>query len=484
MENEVTCNACQNPLPKNSPGGTCPVCLLGLGLPASDARPTAAMAGAFTLPPVEVLNAKFPDLELDYLIGQGGMGAVYRARHSNLDRIVALKVLAPQLGEDPAFAERFLREARTLAKLSHPNIVAVFDVGQIDDLYFLTMEFVEGVNLRDTIEAKTIDPENALSIIPQICDALQYAHDQGVVHRDIKPENILLATDGTIKIVDFGLAKMLDPKAQDFTLTATRQVLGTYKYMAPEQIETPDSVDHRADLYSLGVVFYELLTGELPIGRFALPSEKAAVNQRLDDVVMKTLEKEPDRRFQQASQLKTAVADAGTHVAAVPEASPAMGSVLNSVPIPQLATNTRDKDTVVKPSPQVGSKGPFSLATVIIMLLVFGVGALVGLSWLLTPRHASEVQFAQQSEGVQFDLPPTPGKDSPEMLPNNASDAEPNFDNGTLASPDLEYSLDFSYARIGVLMVIGFIAVSAFIVVIVLIVVLMRSNDSHQTKQS
>ena len=295
--------------------------------------PTNAIPGSTANPALsaERLVNKFPDLEILHLIGQGGMGAVYQARQTNLDRLVALKILSPRLGSDPSFAERFAREARTLAKLSHPNIVTVFDFGQVDEIYYLVMEYVEGVNLRDTIEAKTLDPEKALAVVPQICDALQYAHDKGVVHRDIKPENILVSVEGGVKIADFGLAKLLEPTAEDFTLTNTRQVMGTLKYMAPEQIEKPEEVDHRADLYSLGVVFYELLTGELPIGRFSVPSEKAAINDELDQVVMKTLEKEADRRYQQASQIKTAVADARVCVPPVKnQASPPVKNQTNS----------------------------------------------------------------------------------------------------------------------------------------------------------
>ncbi len=264
-------------------------------------------SGASRFPRADQLIGKFPNLEIMHLIGHGGMASVYLARQTNLDRVVALKVLSPHLSNDPAFTERFVREARTLAKLTHPNIVTLFDFGQSEGMHYLVMEYVDGINLRDAIEAGTIEPQRALEIVPSICSSLQYAHDQGVIHRDIKPENILLDKSGTVKIADFGLAKLLQPKEEEFTLTATRQVLGTLKYMAPEQIERPETVDHRADLYSLGVVFYELLTGELPIGRFALPSEKAKVTNHLDEVVMKTLEKEPARRYQQASQFRTAI---------------------------------------------------------------------------------------------------------------------------------------------------------------------------------
>ena len=310
MTPETPCPECGNPLPNDT--GVCPQCVLALGIKKTESSGTPGFQPtldgiAGNAPRPEELVAKFPNLEIQHLVGHGGMGAVYQARQKNLDRIVALKILSPKLGNDPAFAERFMREARTLAKLAHPNIITVFDFGEADHTYYLIMEFVDGVNLRDAISEGHLTTDEALSVIPQICDALQYAHDEGVVHRDIKPENILLDKRGRVKIADFGLAKLLDPTAHDFTLTGTQQVLGTRNYMAPEQIERPTSVDHRADIYSLGVVFYELLTGELPIGRFDAPSKKAAVTDELDEVVLRTLEKEPRRRFQQASELRTAV---------------------------------------------------------------------------------------------------------------------------------------------------------------------------------
>ncbi len=304
------CPQCGKPVSPGTPANACSHCLMALGMNIDPKTPTTDSRSALDehhIPSVEKLMPVFPHLEIQHLIGHGGMGAVYQARQINLDRTVALKILAPRLACNPAFAERFLREAQTLAKLSHPNIVTVFESGQAGEFYYLVMEFVDGVNLRDTISANLLSTKEALAIVPQVCEALQYAHDQGVIHRDIKPENILIARDGHVRIADFGLAKLLAPTPEQFTLTGTRQVLGTMNYMAPEQIETPDVVDHRADLYSLGVVFYELLTGELPLGRFALPSEKSnGVSSQLDDLVMRTLEKDPNRRYQQASQIKTA----------------------------------------------------------------------------------------------------------------------------------------------------------------------------------
>ncbi len=158
--------------------------------------------------------------------------------------------------------------------------------------------------MRHVIQAGELSAAEALAIVPQVCEALQFAHEEGIVHRDIKPENILIDKKGRVKIADFGLAKLLDRPANLYTLTGAGQRMGTPHYMAPEQIEHPGQVDHRADIYSLGVVFYEMLTGELPLGRFAPPSQKVQVDVRLDKVVLHSLEKEPERRYQHVSQVK------------------------------------------------------------------------------------------------------------------------------------------------------------------------------------
>lgn len=263
--------------------------------------------GAFVPPTVGRLSELFPELEILELLGAGGMGAVYKARQKGLDRMVALKILPEEFAHDVKFALRFTREARTLAKLNHPNIVSLFEFGKQQDTYYFLMEFVDGSTLRDVVAAGQLSPEHALAIVPELCDALQFAHNKGVIHRDIKPENILMAADGSVKIADFGLSRILGNDTQPTALTRTHQVMGTPRYMAPEQFEGARGVDHRADIYSLGVVFYEMLTGELPIGRFAVPSQKVAIDVRLDEVVLRTLEKEPQRRYQHASQIKSDV---------------------------------------------------------------------------------------------------------------------------------------------------------------------------------
>jgi predicted Ser/Thr protein kinase len=320
------CASCGKPLAADAPQGVCPECLLKAGFSTAPGSGKGAQVG-FVAPGVHEIAQLFPQLEILDLIGRGGMGAVYKARQPGLDRLVALKILPPQAGPDPGFAERFTREARALAKLNHPNIVAVFDFGRVRlpeaatsaavgsatatspaYLHYFIMEYVDGANLRQIEQAGKLSSREALQIIPQICEALQFAHDEGIVHRDIKPENVLVDKKGRVKIADFGLAKLLGIRAGDTRLTGARDVMGTPHYMAPEQVERPQTVDHRADIYSLGVVFYEMLTGELPLGRFEPPSSRARgmqIDVRLDEVVLHALEKQPERRYQHASEVKT-----------------------------------------------------------------------------------------------------------------------------------------------------------------------------------
>jgi hypothetical protein len=310
------CPKCGRVLPGGALAGLCPACLLAQGAETDAGEGRAA---PFHPPPLAEVAKLFPQLEIISLLGAGGMGAVYKARQPGLDRFVALKVLPAANTSGVNFAERFNREARALARLSHPNIVAVHEFGQAGALHYFIMEFVDGANLRQLEQASRLSPREALQIIPQICDALQYAHDEGVVHRDIKPENVLIDRRGRVKIADFGLAKILGRDGETARLTLEGQVMGTPHYMAPEQVERPLAVDHRADIYSLGVVFYEMLTGDLPLGKFSPPSRKVQVDVRFDEVVLRALENDPARRYQKASEVKSHVETiAGTPTPATP----------------------------------------------------------------------------------------------------------------------------------------------------------------------
>ena len=274
----------------------------------------------FHAPSLEELAPLFPELDLIELIGEGGMGAVYKARQCALDRLIALKILPEEIGGDTAFSEQFTREAKALAKLNHPNIVSIHEFGLRKELHYIIMEYVDGTNLRTVMEHGLINPKEALAIVPPICDALQYAHDRGIVHRDIKPENILLSREGTVKVADFGLAKLVpgqqtgspgtshEPSPPlETILTRDGKIMGTPAYMAPEQLETPSEVDHRADIYALGVVFYQMRTGKLPEGGISAPDRKPSSDSSLNKIVMKAMAHDPGKRYQQASVMKTGV---------------------------------------------------------------------------------------------------------------------------------------------------------------------------------
>jgi len=313
MATENKCPHCGKPVPPTALGGICPECMLKAGL--ADTGEIGADGTVVTkpTPPIPSLGdiaPHFPQLEILACLGRGGMGAVYKARQPKLDRLVALKILTRSRDSgitDTEFAARFQQEARALARLNHPDIVAVYDFGDAGGFHYLLMEYVDGLTLRQLLQTKKLPPEEALAIVPKICEALQFAHERGIIHRDIKPENILLDKEGRVKIADFGIAKILGTEVTGQALTGVKDRLGTPHYMAPEQVEKPTTVDHRADIYSLGVVFYEMLTGELPLGNFQPPSRKIQMDVRLDEVVLHALEKEPDRRYQHASEVKTDV---------------------------------------------------------------------------------------------------------------------------------------------------------------------------------
>jgi serine/threonine protein kinase len=387
MDAPKLCQNCQVPLAADAPRGLCPSCLMKV------AMATGTVAGqekpGFTPPSTRELGLKFPQLEIIELIGRGGMGAVYKARQKELDRIVALKILPPGIGDDAAFAERFAREAKALARLNHPGIVTIHDFGRADGLYFFVMEFVDGVNLRQLLASARVSPREALAIVPQICDALQFAHDQGIVHRDIKPENILLDRRGRVKVADFGLAKIVEGRAGSplpaasasetsdgahgvtrpaSELTEAGKVMGTPAYMAPEQVAHPADVDHRADIYALGVVFYQMLTGELPGKTLEPPSSKVQIDVRLDEVVLRALEKKLELRYQQVSEIKTMVET----IAATPDPSTGRDKVAQAERGGREAGGEKQSDNLVTPAAARSSCRPRSLIVVAGLFMLSG----------------------------------------------------------------------------------------------------------------
>ena len=277
-------------------------------LPVSGSAVPNSREGAPHIPPPEELGALLPpgDYTVERFLGQGGMGAVYKATQVRLQRPVAIKIMRREQGRDRGFEARFRREALAMAKLNHPNIVSVIDCGEAGpDYLYIVMELVDGADLMEVIRTNRMTQEMALMLLPQICDALQFAHDHGIVHRDIKPSNIMLTRDGRIKMADFGLAKHFD--VENGFRTQTGSGMGTPDYAAPEQFNASAQIDHRADIYALGVMIYQMITGQLPRGVWKPPSQRADVNPCWDDIVGRAMQSDPSDRYQTASDVKTDV---------------------------------------------------------------------------------------------------------------------------------------------------------------------------------
>lgn len=258
-------------------------------------------------PSLEEAAKLFPQWKVILLLGRGGMGAVFEVHQPELDRTVAVKLLPIEASRDEHLVERFRREARTLARLRHPGIVALFESGitSAGHFYFV-MEHVDGSPLSSLIAEGRLDVPKAIEIVCQVCEALAYAHAQGVIHRDIKPSNILIDQTGRAKVADFGLARLDQTETASGALSMSRtgQFMGTPAYAAPEQVKDAAHVDHRADIYALGVLLYEMLTGDLPRGVFQPPSRKTSDAAHLDDVVRRAMQERPEDRYQAAADLQ------------------------------------------------------------------------------------------------------------------------------------------------------------------------------------
>lgn len=262
---------------------------------------------------------KYGRYEIEKELGKGAMGVVYQAHDPNINRRVALKVLRSDRVTSEDFAQRFLQEARAIGRLSHPNIVTVFDVGNDHGTVYIAMEFLNGRPLDELIRERSFDVKEIIAIGSQVAASLDYAHGQGIVHRDIKPSNIMLTSDGSIKLTDFGIARIEDPNAAQ--LTQAGEILGTPSYMSPEQVKG-QPVDGRSDLFSLGVILYEISTGRRPFSGKSLaaifnaisneqPEEPMAFepfisrggDSALSELIMKSLSKSPENRFQNGKSM-------------------------------------------------------------------------------------------------------------------------------------------------------------------------------------
>ena len=252
----------------------------------------------FVAPTVAELAPLFPGYEVQVLIATGGMGAVYRAIQKSLDRTVAIKILPREFGSDTAFRASFEAEAKAMARLNHPNLIGVYDFGEVNGMLYIIMEFVEGNSLFHSANQRALDARVVVNLVAAICDGLEHAHKNGILHRDIKPSNILLDRNANPKIGDFGLARPIGRK-----IGADEQIFGTPHYTAPEVIAAPHAVDFRADIFSVGVMLHELLTGRLPAVDPRPASAVVGCDRRFDLIVRRATSPQPAARYGSAAKL-------------------------------------------------------------------------------------------------------------------------------------------------------------------------------------
>ncbi len=313
----------------------------------------------FVAPDAAELNELFPGYEIEGLIAAGGMGAVYRAIQVSLDRTVALKILPKELSKDVAFCEGFQAEAKAMARLNHPNLIGVYDFGEVDEMLFIIMEFVPGQSIYHSAHGQAIDPAEVVRIVSSICDGLAHAHENGIIHRDIKPSNILLDLNAQPKIGDFGLARPIERKIQE-----GEEIFGTPHYTAPEVVDAPHTVDYRADIFSVGVLLHELLTGKLPAADPRPPSAISRCDPRFDSIVRKATSPAPTTRYASAAEMAK---DLLAITASRPKHAPLPTSGVPGKSIPRVAAPIKAKRLVQGKS----SSGP-SFTLLLILAAIAG----------------------------------------------------------------------------------------------------------------
>ncbi len=372
-------------------------------------------------PSAEELQKLLPQYEISRLLGRGGMGAVYQGRQISLDRSVAIKILSSQLEEASAgFAERFKNEARAMAKLSHPGIVSVHDSGGTGDgLLYIVMEFIEGTDVHKMIAASgRLHTEHAIAITAHVCDALQYAHDRDIIHRDIKPANVMVGYDGAVKVADFGLAK-INKAGETAGLTQSGMAMGTLHYMAPEALVLGSSVDHRADVYAVGVMLYHMLVGKVPHGMFELPSQQVpGLDPRFDGIIARAMREDRDQRYQNARDLRAALDAILTQpvVKADPEAAKAIPAALPTAARPKRPSGQVYSPPGAQPprQPQAGTpvkkKSPVT-AWVLSFVLITALGTGAFLAFKKTAPRSGGTPAAGSSPSA------TPGSAPPASAP-------------------------------------------------------------------
>ncbi len=255
-------------------------------------------SSAFIAPDPTDLVPLFPGYEIEGLIAVGGMGAVYGAVQRSLERSVAIKILPQEFTQDREFQALFVAEAKAMARLNHPNLIGVYDFGEVAGMLFIVMEFVPGQSLHHSAHGTAIDPAEVIRLITGVCLGLAHAHENGIIHRDIKPSNILLDLNANPKIGDFGLARPTDHQVE-----AGDDIFGTPHYTAPEVVSAPTTVDHRADIFSVGVMLHELLTGRLPAEDHRSASAISLCDPRFDAIIRRATDPNPAHRYTSAVEM-------------------------------------------------------------------------------------------------------------------------------------------------------------------------------------
>ncbi|MBX7208814.1 MAG: SUMF1/EgtB/PvdO family nonheme iron enzyme [Verrucomicrobiaceae bacterium] len=368
---------------------------------------TPERKAAWVPPTVEAVQAMLPGYTVEKFIARGGMGAVYRGTQTSLGRVVAIKILPPELQiADENFAQRFKQEARAMGQLNHPGIVAVYDSGEMPDgtLYFV-MEFVEGTDVAQMVAIEgRLHSEHAMAICAHVCDALQYAHEHGVIHRDIKPANIMVGYDGRVKVADFGLAKT--SVAGETGLTRSGMVMGTLHFMAPEALTLGSAVDHRADIYAVGVMLYQMLTGKLPQGMFEMPSlQVPGLDPRYDAIITKALRDSREQRYQQISEMRLALDGILTAPVAKVQAQPADAAAPPPAALPTQARPQRSPHQPFRPpQPQVVVKYE-KKTSALVWLLVLALGATA--AWMFWDHAKTKDDATTAAAPAPATTPPT-----------------------------------------------------------------------------
>ena len=339
-------------------------------------------SGPWVPPTAEELHKLLPEYEIVKMLGRGGMGAVYMGKQISLDRPVAIKILSNALEEaDASFAERFKNEAKAMGKLSHPGIVAVHDFGETaGGLLYIVMEYVEGTDVARMIAKEgRLHTDHAMAITAHVCDALGYAHERGIIHRDIKPANIMVGYDGVVKVADFGLAKMT--QSPNTGLTQSGMAMGTLHYMAPEALMLGSGVDHRADIYAVGVMLYQMLTGKIPQGMFELPSlQVSGLDPRYDGIIAKALREDREKRYQSVGEMRHDLDGILTQpVVKVEENAEAAPAALPTQARPQRPGGQpyRPPQSVVHQPQPAAKSSSTGLTWLVVAVVVLGIGAYV-----------------------------------------------------------------------------------------------------------